>query len=71
MTLFILDSMSRSHTSIYCPIIIYTNPAQMPAQKNTPQMFQSFQSTTQKGAAHLYYDIRECYGINFYAQIAS
>ena len=39
---------------------IYTNPAQMPAQKTTPQMFQTFQSTTQNDAAQLYFDIREC-----------
>ena len=36
-----------SHTSIYCRIVIYTNLAQLTAQKTTPQTFQSFQSTTQ------------------------
>ena len=35
-----------SHPSIYCRIVKYTNPAQLTAQKTTPQTFQSFQATT-------------------------
>ena len=39
-------NQSRSHSSIYCRIVMYTNLIQLTALKTTPQPFQSFRFTT-------------------------
>ena len=49
----------RSHTSIYCPIVLYTTLAHLESIKIILTDFQSSQSTTQNGAEHLHIDIVE------------
>ena len=46
------------HTPLFVAAL-YTNLAQLTVQKTTLQTFQSFQSTTQNEAWHLYFDLRE------------